>query len=247
MFLCGVLKLDRLSRILKSTLSFLVMLILAILFRSLAFEPFHIPSGSMKSTLLIGDYVLVSKYAYGYSKYSFPFAPNIFSGRIFFKQVEPGDVVVFRPPNDPSINYVKRVIGIPGDKVQIKNGSLYINGVVMKHEQIPDFFDDSLGVQKNIRRYLETLYNGKSYEILDEDNSSPLDNTPVYQVPEGAIFVLGDNRDNSRDSRFVNDIGFIPFENIVGKALVTALSFAKSHDSFIPFKIRMDRVWHVIK
>ncbi|QLK52299.1 signal peptidase I [Ehrlichia ruminantium] len=226
-----------------STFILATLTVLAI--RVFLFEPFHIPSGSMKSTLLVGDYIFVSKYSYGYSRYSFPFYLPIIKGRIFPKTPKPGDVVVFRPPKDPGLHYIKRVIGIPGDKVQIINGFLYINGNKMHYKKVSDFIDEDDG--KAICRYLETLPNGNTHEVLDDIQDSPLDNTPVYTVPEDHVFVLGDNRDNSRDSRFITDVGYIPLKNIIGKAHVIALSFTKSKDgSFLPFKLRSDRVWHAI-
>ena len=199
--------------------SLAIAVILAVLFRSLLFEPFYIPSGSMKSTLLVGDYLFVSKYNYGYSRYSFPFGLPIFEGRIFSDQPKSGDVVVFRLPNNPSINYIKRLIGLPGDKIQMIKGSLYINGNKLDVRRIDDFIDmDAAGNEVNIARYVETLPNGVSYTILDQDLFGPLDNTPIYEVPAGHYFFMGDNRDNSQDSRVLNAVGFVPEENILGPA-----------------------------
>ena len=199
--------------------SLVIAVILAMLFRSLLFEPFYIPSGSMKSTLLVGDYLFVSKYNYGYSRYSFPFGLPIFKGRIFEDKPQVGDVVVFRLPKNPSINYIKRLIGLPGDKIQMIDGKLHINGKKLDVKQIDNFIDkDQHGNEVAIARYIETLPNGVSHTILDQDLFGPLDNTHIYEVPEGHYFFMGDNRDNSQDSRMLNEVGFVPEENILGPA-----------------------------
>lgn len=204
---------------------FLSAIVLAMIFRSLFFEPFHIPSGSMKDTLLVGDYIFVSKTAYGYSRYSFPFGLPLFKGRILADSPERGDVVVFRLPRQPSIDYIKRVIGLPGDKIQVKGGELYINGKKVKRERVEDFTDDEdAGFVLRIKRYVETLPEGRSHAILDQVEWGDADDTPVYKVPDNHYFMMGDNRDNSTDSRFLGAVGFVPAENLVGKAVLIAFS-----------------------
>ncbi|MEL7544788.1 MAG: signal peptidase I [Pseudomonadota bacterium] len=202
-------------------------LLLAVLVRLFLFQPFNIPSGSMKSTLLVGDYLFVSKYSYGYSKYSFPLSPNIFSGRIWSGTPERGDVAVFRLPTDTNIDYIKRVIGLPGDTVQMRDGQLYLNGKAVPKEPIEQFSDDDFrdgfGNAPTISRFKETLPNGVSYSVLDA-RPSGADNTAEYRVPEGHYFMMGDNRDNSTDSRFQREVGFVPLENFIGRAEVIFFS-----------------------
>src|SRR5215510_15304023 len=142
-------------------------LIIAIVIRTFLFQPFNIPSGSMKETLLVGDYLFVSKYTYGYSKYSIPFSPPLFSGRIWSGNPERGDIVVFRLPKDDSTDYIKRVIGLPGDRIKMINGVLHINGVAVKRERVDDFIDDENGSSERVRRWRETLPNGVTYQTLD--------------------------------------------------------------------------------
>ena len=221
--------------------SLVIAIFIALVIRSLAYEPFHIPSGSMLSTLYEGDYIFVSKFSYGYSRFSFPFAPDIFDGkRIARTAPERGDVVVFRWPRHPNIDYIKRVIGLPGDIIQVRNGLLYINHKPVEITRRDDvMLPDSSGTLHPIRHYDETLPNGKIHTILDIRNGNismdgfDSDNTPEYTVPEGHYFMMGDNRDNSEDSRYPDGgVGFVPEENLVGRAEVILLSLDTDRHTF---------------
>ncbi|SKA36055.1 signal peptidase I [Consotaella salsifontis] len=204
-------------------------LLLALVIRTFLFQPFSIPSGSMMPTLLVGDYLFVSKWSYGYSHFSLPLSPDLFSGRILASEPERGDIVVFRKPNEVDTDYIKRLIGLPGDRVQMRNGVLYLNDEPVKREPAGMFIaDDGTEVQQ----YRETLPNGVSYITLDLNPNSTADNTREFLVPAGHYFMMGDNRDNSLDSRF--DVGYVPFENLVGKARVIFFSI-EGDDS--PFEI----------
>jgi signal peptidase I len=200
--------------------------LLAVLFRSVAYEPFHIPSGSMKNTLLIGDYLFVSKFSYGYSRYSFPFGFPPFHGRILDSKPERGDIVVFRLPSKPRIDFIKRIIGMPGDKIQLKQGIVYINDEPLKRQPLDNYadLDATTNIVKSIPRLSETLPEGKVIHILKEYKYGPADDTPVYEVPQGYYFMMGDNRDNSHDSRYLQDVGYVPEENIVGRASLIVFS-----------------------
>jgi signal peptidase I len=216
--------------------------------RSFFFEPFHIPSSSMKPALLIGDYIFVSKFSYGYSRYSFPFGLKFFDGRIWYDAPKRGDVAVFRLPSNPNINYVKRVIGLPGDTIQMREGTLYINNE--KVEKVSDgiFREDSYEFPIiEIAQFLETLPEGKIIEVLDEKESDA-DDTGIYTVPKGHYFMMGDNRDNSQDSRFQTLVGYVPEENLVGKALY--IFFSTEQDLWKFWKwdhsIRFNRIFKKI-
>ncbi|TIT02605.1 signal peptidase I [Mesorhizobium sp.] len=182
--------------------------------RAFLFQPFSMPSGSMAPTMVEGDYFFVSKFAYGYSRYSVPFGLLPVDGRIFGAKPRRGDIMVFRLPSEPDIDYVKRVIGLPGDRIQMIGGLLHINGSAVKLEDVGDY---SSGEVPSAKLQRETLPEGISYSVIDLTGNSVGDNTREFVVPEGEYFTLGDNRDNSNDSRFL--MGFVPYENLVGKAV----------------------------
>jgi len=198
----------------------LIAVLLALLIRTFLFEPFNIPSGSMKPTLEIGDYLFVYKPAYGYSRYSFPFGLAPFEGRVWAedKLPERGDVIVFKLPTDPTIDYIKRIVGLPGETVQVREGRLYINDQIVPRENVGMRQLREGAGTATVTEYIETLPGGTMYSIYEETDNHPLDNTEEYLVPPGHYFAMGDNRDNSQDSRVLNLVGYIPLENIVGRA-----------------------------
>ena len=195
---------------------------LSIVFRTFAYEPFNIPSSSMVPTLLAGDYLFVSKFSYGYSRYSLPFGLPLIPGRVLFTPPERGDVAVFKLPRDNETDYIKRIVGLPGDRIQVKQGLLYVNDVPIERRQVENFtFSDVYGRSRSIAQFAEILPNGVAHHTLDANPNGNLDNTDVYLVPEGHFFAMGDNRDNSLDSRIDNaysGVGFIPAENLIGRA-----------------------------
>lgn len=214
-------------------------LLIAGVFRTFLLQPFWIPSGSMKSTLLIGDFLFVSKYSYGYSRHSFPWSLAPIPGRVLASQPERGDVVVFKHPRNNQ-DFVKRVVGLPGDRVQMIAGVLHINGVAAPQRPVGDFLEpvvpghslaclDFPRIEGEVwcrkAAYVETLPGGREHIILQADatRSGPANNTREFLVPEGHYFMVGDNRDNSNDSR--QGVGPVPFENLVGRAEIIALSF----------------------
>jgi signal peptidase I len=226
-------------------------LLIALVIRTVLFQPFNIPSGSMKGTLLVGDYLFVSQFSYGYSHYSLPLSLPLFSGRIFASPPERGDVVVFRLPRDDTTDYIKRVIGLPGDRIQMIGGRLHINGVAVRRERVSDFIDDEDGTSERVRRWRETLPNGVSYETLDLQENGFLDNTEEYVVPSGHYFMMGDNRDNSADSRVLSAVGYVPFENLIGKAQVIFFSIGDGEPAWHlwswPFSVRWSRLFTLVR
>lgn len=213
------------------------------LFRFFLYQPFNIPSGSMRPTLVVGDYVLAAKYAYGYGRYSFPFASSLISGRVLAAEPVYGDVVVFRTPKDTSVDYVKRVVGLPGDRIQMRQGQLFLNDRAVTRAALASVPGGSAcGVDDDarVKRWRETLPNGASYVTYDCVDNGFLDNTNVYTVPPGHFFALGDNRDNSTDSRMMSAMGFIPMDNLVGK--VTRIYWSLDEDGE-PHMERLGKVW----
>ena len=226
---------DELVEILKIVVYALT---IALVLRVLFFQPFTIPSASMDPTLQEGDYLIVSKGAYGYSRHSIVFSPPIFSGRILGRAPERGDIVVFKLPRDGRTDFVKRLIGLPGDRVQMKAGTVFINDVPVPRRAMPSVtMDSGYGFARSVARYQETLPNGKSYTTYDLGPDGEVDNTQVFVVPEGQYFFLGDNRDNSLDSRFPREIGvgFVPAENLVGKAQIILLSWRRGASLLKPW------------
>ena len=239
-------------KILDNLKTLVIALIIAILIRSLFFQPFYIPSSSMEPTLLVGDRIFVSKYSYGYSKHSFPFSPPIFSGRLFYSKPSYGDLVVFKTPSDNRTDFIKRLIGFPGDEVQLKNGELIINNkIIFKKKTI--FRSDIRCANDDIEvtEYTEENINQKSYKIVYKNQGSMI-NTDLYKVPENHFFFLGDNRDCSSDSRFLSNVGYVHVNNLVGKARLIFFSNDTKNGSVLKFwnwnkSMRSDRFFKKIE
>uniref|UniRef100_B0T3H9 Signal peptidase I n=1 Tax=Caulobacter sp. (strain K31) TaxID=366602 RepID=B0T3H9_CAUSK len=250
---------------------------IALVLRVLLFQPFTIPSASMEPNLLQGDYIIVSKYSYGWSRHSIPFSPPLFNGRVLGKTPRRGDIIVFKLPRDPNVDYIKRLIGLPGDKVQVRGGLVYINGKVLERKELPSALVDTGYGTVRAGRFEETNPEGRQYVTQDYGPDSEADNTGVYTVPENCYFFMGDNRDNSLDSRFdpgvspfktgtgvckwdfANDqfigmqqgVGFVPAENLVGRAQLILLSWNPDAHLFKPWTWFLDarpsRFFRVLK
>ncbi|MBS0224590.1 MAG: signal peptidase I [Proteobacteria bacterium] len=225
---------------------------LVLIVRTVVAEPYTVPSPSMVPTLLVGDELIASKFAYGYSKYSSPIGlmPD-FSGRLFDRAPERGDVIVFRLPRDPSTTYVKRLIGLPGDRIQMREGRLYINGAIVARRAVSTFANEIGGYAVTSTLYIETLPNGREHEIVEISDTERYDNTQTFVVPPKHFFMMGDNRDNSLDSRVAETaggVGFVPEENLVARADLLLMS----HDPAVswfdvahwPEAFRMARLFH---
>lgn len=237
------------STLINNLIGLCLAVIAALGIRSILIEPYNIPSSSMVPTLLIGDYLFITKYPYGYSKHSFPFSlPIIPKGRLFGKEPERGDIVIFKEPTNGKIDYIKRVIGLPGDKIQMQAGRLYINDVLVEREKIGEEDWSTEAGEQHYTRYLETLPNGRKHMIYEISDTMPMDDTTPVIVPENHFFMMGDNRDNSQDSRF---FGFVPFENLEGRAEFIFYSNNGAGALYEPWKwsdsLRLERFFTRIK
>jgi len=230
-------------------------LLIALVLRVLLFQPFTIPSASMEPNLFEGDYIIVSKYSYGYSRHSTPISlPPSMSGRLFGHEPTRGDIIVFKLPRDNKTDYIKRLIGLPGDRIQVKQSVVYINDKPVIRKRMPDGTEDmGYGVSKTVQRYQETLPNGVSFLTNSYGNDGDVDNTDVFVVPEGHYFMMGDNRDNSLDSRFPEEVGvgFVPGENLEGRAQIVLLSWKAGASILKPWtwvmNVRPSRFFHMLR
>ncbi len=227
-------------------------LIIAVLIRSLIIQPFYIPSSSMEPTLLVGDRIFVSKYSYGYSKHSFPFSPNFSNSRFFSKNPKQGDLVVFKTPADNRTDYIKRLIGLPGDEIQFVKGEIFINGKKIPREEI--FISEPIrcgNFNLNTKTFIETLPNGVQH-LTSYNKKGTLQNTKKFLVPDGHYFLMGDNRDCSKDSRYLDDVGYVKKLNLVGEAKIIFFSNDTFKGSLLKFwnlsnSLRLERTFKQLK
>ena len=223
------------NKIVENIKTIFYALVIALIIRSFLFQPFYIPSSSMEPNLLIGDRLFVSKYTYGYSRHSLPFSPKIYKNRILGKTPKRGDVIVFKTPADNRTDYIKRLIGLPGDVIQIVDEDLYLNGIKIKKEKIENLININCGNEiLDVNFFKETLPNGRNYITVYRSNGTMM-NTDKFIVPENHYFFMGDNRDCSKDSRFLSSVGYVSFNNLVGKAQLIFFSSDKNKGSFFKF------------
>jgi signal peptidase I len=235
-------------------------LAIALVIRTVLFQPFNIPSGSLIPTLLIGDYLFVSKYSYGYSHFSLPsfvdLDPSAMPGRLFASQPKRGDIIVFKLPRDGETDYIKRLIGLPGDKIQMIKGRLYINGTIVERTALPPYqMPGEFDRPADVTHYEETLPGGVKHQIIElRGDDGDLDNTPVYTVPPNNYFMMGDNRDNSLDSRVPADqggVGYVPFDNLIGRAEVIFFSVEEGESAWQvwrwPWTVRWRRLFQPVR
>ena len=235
------------KRFLKENLKTLIYaLIIAVIIRSLIIQPFYIPSSSMEPNLLVGDRLFVTKYSYGYSKHSFPFSPPMFKNRFFFKEPKRGDVIVFKTPADNRTDYIKRLVGLPGDKIQFIDSNLYLNSIEIFKSRVSKNDIIYCGDRKiEVFTFEEKLPNGKIYKTVYLKNFT-FENSDIFTVPDEHYFFLGDNRDCSKDSRFLTSVGYVHKDNLVGKAQFIFFSSDRSIGSIFAFwrwnkSLRFDR------
>ena len=241
-----------LAKIFENLKTLIIDFLIAILIRSLFFQPFYIPSSSMEPTLLVGDRIFVSKYTYGYSKHSFPFSPPIFDNRILYSEPNYGDLVVFKTQSDNRTDFIKRLIGLPGDQIQFKDGNLFVNNEMRKKKKINKRNDiRCAGNEIDVIEYSEDLSKKKSFNIVYKLKGS-MKNSDLYTVPDDHFFFLGDNRDCSSDSRFLSNVGYVHKNNLVGKARIIFFSNDTMKGSVLKFwnwsnSLRLDRFFKIIE
>ena len=234
------------KKIIENLKTLIYALILALIIRSFLFQPFYIPSSSMEPNLLVGDRLFVAKYEYGYSRHSFPFSPKFTNKRFVAKKPSRGDVIVFKTPADNRTDYIKRLIGLPGDTIQMKGGEIFLNNEKIIRRSIKIAETINCGKETiNVNAFEEILPNGKKY-IAVYKNDGTMINTDLFVVPDDHYFFMGDNRDCSKDSRFLSSVGYVSFINLVGKAKIIFFSNDKKKGGFIKFwrwneTLRMDR------